>query len=80
MKQEDNRIIRNLFDAGCTEEMISAFMECRKAGNDEDGLRILRHQRECLLDEVHLGEKKISCLDYLIYQVKQMTAKERNGV
>lgn len=69
--QEDSRIIRNLLDVGCSEDMISAFMKCRKAGNDEESFRMLRGQRKCLLDEVHRGEKKISCLDYLIYQIKR---------
>lgn len=71
MEQEEKEIIRNLLDAGCSEDTITAFMKYRKMGNREEGFRILRDQRKSLLDDVHLGEKKIGCLDYLVYQMKR---------
>ncbi len=42
------------------------------SGNDEEDKRItlLERHREALLDEVHNEEKKISCLDYLIYRMR----------
>lgn len=71
MEQEEKAIIRNLLDAGCSEDMITAFLKSRRMGNKEEGFRILREQRKSLLDEVHHGEKKIDCLDYLVYQMKR---------
>ena len=34
-------------------------------------LRILSRHRRTLLDTVHLGEKQIDCLDYLVYQMEK---------
>ena len=34
-------------------------------------LELLARHRAALLDEVHKSEKKIDCLDYLIYRIKQ---------
>lgn len=33
-------------------------------------LTLLARHRAALLEEVHRGERKIDCLDYLIYQLK----------
>ena len=71
MKQKETEIIQNLRDAGCHEEMIRTFMGCREQGKEEEGFRILKAKRKSLLDEVHNAEKKIDCLDYLVYQLKQ---------
>lgn len=62
---------QNLLDAGCSGDMIRRCMDL--AGKQERGelLRVLsRHRRE-LLELVHLSEKRIDCLDYLVYQIEK---------
>ena len=64
-------VIRNLEDAGCETEMIQNFLGWFDKGQQMKQLELLEHQRECLLDRVHKEEQRISCLDYLIYQIQK---------
>jgi hypothetical protein len=64
-------IIQNLRDAGCNEKDISSFLECIKCGREPESFRLLKKQRSRLLDTVHEEQKKIDCLDYLVYQMKK---------
>lgn len=38
-------------------------------GGIEQAVRILEKQRSYLLDEVHSNQKRIDCLDFLIYKI-----------
>lgn len=64
-------VVQNLKDAGCDEEKIKCFMEYVKHGNIIRGLALLEEHRRFLLEQVHLEERQISCLDYLVYKIKQ---------
>lgn len=64
-------IVQNLKDAGCTRQMIEDFMICFDKNQKEKQLALLAAQRRELLNKVHVEEKKISCLDYLIYQIEK---------
>lgn len=72
MKQDSRKeLLQNLEDAGCCEKMICDFME-NFDGQDIDGqIALLELHRKALLDNVHSEERKISCLDYLLYQIKK---------
>ena len=62
---------QNLLDAGCGSDTIQQCMELVKKRECAKLLRLLsRHRRE-LLDTVHQNEKRIDCLDYLIYQIEK---------
>ena len=62
---------QNLLDAGCGSDTIQQCMELVKRRESAELLRLLsRHRRE-LLDTVHQNEKRIDCLDYLIYQIEK---------
>lgn len=63
-------VIQNLEDAGCEPEMIRDFLGWFDKGQQKKQLELLEHQREHLLGRVHKEEKRISCLDYLIYQIQ----------
>lgn len=66
---------QNLLDAGCGADTVRRCMDL--AGKQELGalLRVLsRHRRE-LLNAVHEGEKRIDCLDYLVYQIERQENK-----
>lgn len=62
-------LAQTLRDAGYTEEAAAALLA--DARDSRHLLELLARHRAALLDEVHRGEKKIDCLDYLIYKIKQ---------
>ena len=64
-------LIQNLKDAGCPEELIRSFMELYQNGRVKDGLRLLQQHRRALLDGVHAEERKINCLDYMVYYLEK---------
>ena len=66
MKKQDITIC--LTDAGCQLDMIQQFLE--KEDQDER-LILLKKQKCCLLEKLHMIQKQIDCLDYFIYTLKQ---------
>ena len=64
-------LIINLKAAGFDGTLIQEFLGCWKAGETTEQLRLLSQKREGLLDQVHQEEKKIHCLDYLVYQIEK---------
>ena len=69
MSAED--IIQNLRDAGCTLEDITGFMRCMETGEAKKGMKLLDRQRRELLNGIHDRQRKLDCLDYLIYQMQK---------
>ena len=69
--QEQEHTIRNMKDAGCSEDTIHRFLLCYQAGDIKGELKVLENHRQTLLDEIHKGQKEIDCLDYLIYQIEK---------
>ena len=67
----DEKTIANLRDAGCSEELIeqytSAVSGCAR-------MCLLKKHRRELLEGIHSGQKKLECLDYLIYQLRSVSA------
>lgn len=61
-------VVQNLKDAGCTDEMVERFMDLQ---DEEQQLRLLSGHRKHLLEILHRDEKRIDCLDYLIYQMEK---------
>lgn len=75
----DEAIIRNLVDAGCDRDTITAFVEDIHEEKITEGLKLLATHRRFLLDELHKEQKRIDCLDYLIYKMKNLKRNDRNG-
>lgn len=72
----DESLIQNLKDADCTPNMIELCMRYYKQDNASEQLwRVLSKQRYLLLDNVHDSQRKLDCLDYLIYQLKKSDDK-----
>ena len=65
--KQEQAVVANLADAGCDKEQIEQFMDFLKSGRKEAGLSLLAKHRRFLLDCYHADQKKIDCLDYLIY-------------
>lgn len=69
--RQEQAVVANLADAGCDNEQIEQFMDFLKSSRKEAGLSLLAKHRRFLLDCYHAEQKKIDCLDYLIYQINQ---------
>lgn len=63
-------VLQNLKDAGCTDEMVEKFMALQDSEDEEQQIRLLSGHRKHLLEKLHKDEKRIDCLDYLIYQMQ----------
>ena len=61
----------NLIDAGCTPEIVQQCMSLAQQQENDALLRVLSRHRKSLLDTVHQNEKRIDCLDYLIYRLEK---------
>lgn len=71
----DEALTQNLQDAGCDSKMIEQFLNGLHQGKSTETARLLRQHRSTLLDTIHREQKKIDCLDYLIYRMKQATSR-----
>ena len=69
--QEQERTIRNMEDAGCSEDTINSFLLYYQANDVNGELQVLSQHRKNLLDNIHKEQKKIDCLDYLVYQIEK---------
>ena len=70
-------IKQTLTDAGCAQETIAAFLKASEAGQENKSIRLLRQHRSKLLDHLHEEQKKLDCLDYLLYQLKSTKGEEQ---
>lgn len=70
--KQEQAVITNLVDAGCDNDQIERFVSLIEQGKAEDGLALLAKHRKHLLDLYHADQKKIDCLDYLIFQMKKV--------
>ena len=66
-----NDISINLQDAGCSSEVIKEFFYFQKTGQKEQLLKLLAKHKKELLSILHESQKKIDCLDFLIFKLKQ---------
>jgi len=64
-------IYQNLIDAGCSRQSIRQYMELVHEKNILELLKQLSKHRKHLLDQVHVHQKEIDCLDYLIYSLEK---------
>lgn len=64
-------VVQNLEDAGCAPDIIECCMDCMEQGNRSELLKRLEEHRVCLLHKVHEEERRIDCLDYLVYQIRR---------
>lgn len=62
---------QNLEDAGCGPETVRRCMALAQEGECAGLMRILARHRQALLDEVHRNERRIDCLDYLVYAIEK---------
>ena len=68
----------NLKDAGCDPDMIrrcEVLVQSKKQG---ELMQVLSLHRRVLLDAVHENERRIDCLDYLVYQLEKQSKKNNH--
>lgn len=70
-KNDMEKLIENLKDAGFDEPEIKEFMELYENSTPENQCNCLQKKRNELLDKVHKSEKCIDCLDYLKYSLEK---------
>ena len=68
----DEAMIQNLMDAGCDRDTITAFVEDIHEEKIAEGLKLLAVHRRALLDKLHKEQKRIDCLDYLVYKMEKL--------
>lgn len=64
-------ILQNLRDAGCDESSVEEISSALMRSDRCTAIRLLERQRRELLDNVHRTESRISCLDYLVHELKK---------
>lgn len=64
-------MVQNLKDAGCDRELIEYSIRLFSEGKIKEVLAVLAKHRGNLLNNCHIENKKIDCLDYLIFQIKK---------
>ena len=69
-------LLENLEDAGCGPEVTERFWALESAGQHQEQLKLLSDHRRHLLDCLHREERRIDCLDYLVYQLEKRCAGE----
>ena len=69
MTEDDIR--QNLKDAGCDEPLIERCLSTLRLGDELACSHLLEIWRQALLDEIHGGQRRLDCLDYLRYQLNK---------
>lgn len=64
-------IYQNLVDAGCNQKTIQCCMKLAQENNVEALLSQLCMYRKHLMEQTHIYQDNIDCLDYLIYSLKK---------
>ncbi len=65
------RLRENLEDAGCGEELTRRFMALVEQGKTREARALLAGHRKALLECCHAEQRKIDCLDYLVYRMEK---------
>lgn len=70
-EQETRRTTQALTDAGCGLELPPRLCALIGQNKRKEALRLLAAHRQTLLDRCHDEQRKIDCLDYLVFQMEQ---------
>ena len=55
--------------------MVEKFMALQDSEDEEQQIQLLSGHRKHLLEKLHREEKRIDCLDYLLYQMQKKNIK-----
>ncbi len=68
---ERNEFKQCLLDLGCNHEKIEKCMVLAENEKVTGLLKFLSEHRSVLLENLHESQKKIDCLDYIVFQIKK---------
>ena len=77
MKEELEKILTNLSDAGCGSEELEKARKLYEAGDMEALIRHFRRCRCSRMEELHESQRKVDCLDFLIRQTDKVRKTTR---
>ena len=66
MNTDIERILMNMDDAGCSRADIERVCSLHEAGLDDEIVKCLRRCRCDLIEELHMSQRKVDCIDHLI--------------
>ena len=75
--QQEEHLIRNLHDAGCSHEFVEHFMDKHITNNLSEKIRLLTEHRSTVLHSIHEEQFKLDCVDYLLFQMKHHSSVTR---
>lgn len=67
---KEDEITCALIDSGMSRDMIDEFLGYFYLGQKEEEKRMLQLLRSKVLSDIHIGQNKLYCLDYLINELK----------
>ena len=73
---EKENLIQLLDAAGCTDREAGCIRACIRAGEFDAARRLLRRHRAALLDELHRSQRRIDCLDFIVYQIGKLQKQQ----
>lgn len=62
---------------GCDERTAQVFLRCRQNGDLPGEIAVLEHHRKTLLEQIHEKERYISCVDFVLYQLRKESSDKR---
>ena len=71
-------LLDNLEDAGCDSQFMECFLALEQSRQYREQLKLLSNHRRQLLDRLHREERRIDCLDYLVYQIERTCREPDN--
>lgn len=72
----EEAIVQNLKDAGCDQATIQIFLDDLRGGEQLKVMRLLEKHRRTLLDNLRQEQKRIDCLDYLLFMLQKQQGQE----
>lgn len=71
--KKETDLLRNLKDAGCDAGTIRTFFQLGQENKTMQQKRLLSGRRKLLVQALHEDQKKIDCLDFLIFSLERTT-------
>ena len=72
-KKSNDSLSDILKDAGCDEALEKQLIVLKQTGQTDEFLRLLAKHKTSLLADLHRVQKRIDCLDFLVYKIKKET-------
>lgn len=69
---EQEMLLQNLKDSGCDQQTIESCLILFQQRNTSEMKILLAKHKQKLLETVHIHQKEIDCLDYLVFRLNQI--------